>query len=118
MSDPSDTNSPIHTSNPVTSALADAMHVLYVFDGSGQRIGLTEEYKTYRTLKQVYLDAQSAYATAYATAMKNTAQLQVWPITSKSLQAAVDNAYSEWRSIDAARIETAIEIVKRAGELK
>jgi len=100
------------------NALAAARRVLYVFDDKGAVIGLTEEHKTYQTLQQAYLNAQSAYAEAYAAATMNTSQLQAWPITSKSLQAAVDGAYSEWRSSDAAKIENAINLVKSADALK
>ena len=107
-----------HNSDASLNALTAAKRVLYVFDDRGVIIGLTKEYKTYQTLQQAYLDAQSAYAMAYASATRNSSQLQAWPITSKSLQAVVDNAYSEWRSSDVAKIENAIEMVKRAGALK
>ena len=107
-----------HANGTPSSALTNATHVLYVFDKSGAMTGLTKEYKTYQTLKQAYLNAKATYATAYATAMSNAPQLQVWPVTSTSLQAAVDNAYSEWRVSNADKIENAIEIVKNAGALK
>lgn len=118
MPEPLNPHSSTHPGDASTNAVTDAMQVLYVFDQSGTITGSTEEYKTYQALKQAYLDAQGAYATAYSTAMNNASQLQLWPITSKSLQAAVDNAYSEWRSSNAARIESALEIVRSAGQLK
>lgn len=93
----------------------DAMHILHVFDDKGAMKGFTKEYKTYQTLKQAYMDAQAAYANAYAAAMNDASLGQVWPVTSKSLQAAVDNAYDDWRSSDAEKIENALETVKSVG---
>ena len=93
----------------------DAMHILHVFDDKGVMKGFTKEYKTYQTLKQAYADAQAAYANAFAAAMNDASLGQVWPVTSKSMQAAVDNAYDDWRSSDAEKIENALETVKSIG---
>jgi len=93
----------------------DAMHILHIFDDQGVMKGFTKGYKTYQTLKQAYMDAQAAYANAFAAAMNDASLGQVWPVTSKSLQASVDNAYDDWRSSDAEKIENALETVKSVG---
>ena len=93
----------------------EAMHILHVYDDKGAIKGFTKEYKTYQTLKQAYMDAQAAYANAFAAAMNDASLGQVWPVTSKSLQASVDNAYDDWRSSDAEKLENALELVKSIG---
>ena len=99
----------------IQKQIDDAMHVLYVFDESGKPKGKTKEYETYQALKETYADAQTAFAKAQATAMNNAALGQVWPVTSKSLQAKVDNAYDNWRSAGAKKIENALETVESFG---
>ena len=93
----------------------EAMHVLYVFDDAGKPKGKTKEFKNYQTLKQAYADAEADYANAHSAAMTSSALGQSWPVTSKSLKVAVDNAYDDWRSADAEKIENALETVKSVG---
>jgi hypothetical protein len=99
----------------IQKQIDDAMHVLYVFDENGKPKGKTKEYETYQALKQNFADAQTAYANAQATAMADPALYQVWPITSKSWRAKVDNAYDDWRTAGAQTIENALAIVESAG---
>jgi len=99
----------------IQKQIDDAMHVLYVFDDAGKQKGKTKEFKNYQILKQAYADAETSFANAQAAAMTNTALGQVWPVTSKSFRAAVDNAYDDWRSADAEKIENALETVKSIG---
>jgi hypothetical protein len=99
----------------IQKQIDDAMHVLYVFDDAGNQKGKTKAYKNYQLLKQAYADAETDYANAEASALTNPAAGQVWPVTSKSYKAAVDNAYDDWRSADAEIIENALETVKSIG---
>jgi hypothetical protein len=99
----------------IQKQIDDAMHVLYVFDDAGKQKGKTKEFKNYQILKQAYADAETAFANAEAAAMTNAALGQTWPVTSKSFRAAVDNAYDDWRSADAEKIENALETVKSIG---
>src|SRR6266851_5200061 len=99
----------------IQKQIDDAMHVLYVFDDAGKQKGKTKEFKNYQILKQAYADAETAFANAQAAAMTNAALGQVWPVTSKSFRAAVDNAYDDWRSADAEKIENALETIKSIG---
>jgi len=99
----------------IQKQIDDAMHVLYVFDDAGNQKGKTKGFKNYETLKQAYADAETAFANAQAAAMTNSALGQVWPVSSKSYKAAVDNAYDDWRSADAEKIENALETVKAIG---
>ncbi len=99
----------------IQKQIDDAMHILYVFDDAGVQKGKTKGFKNYETLKQAYADAETAYANAQAAAMTNSALGQVWPVSSKSYKAAVDNAYDDWRSADAEKIENALETVKAIG---
>lgn len=99
----------------IQKQIDDAMHVLFVYDDAGKQKGRTKAYKNYQDLKQAYADAETAYANANAAAMSNPALGQVWPVASKSYKSAVDNAYDDWRSADAATIENALETVKSIG---
>src|ERR1039457_5861129 len=99
----------------IQKQIDDAMHVLYVFDDAGVQKGKTKTFKNYETLRQAYADAETAFANAQASAMTNSALGQVWPVASKSYKAAVDNAYDDWRSADAVKIENALETVKSIG---
>ena len=92
-----------------------ALHVIHVFDDQGNMKGFTKEYKAYWQLKQAYTDAEGAFANAYAAAMANATLGQVWPVTSKSFKTAVDNAYDDWRSSDADKMENALETVQSVG---
>ena len=99
----------------IQKQIDDAMHVLYVFDDAGKQKGKTKEFKNYQILRQAYADAETEFANAQAAAMTNAALGQAWPVTSKSFRAAVDNAYDDWRSADAEKIENALETVKSIG---
>jgi hypothetical protein len=99
----------------IQKQIDDAMHVLYVFDDTGAQKGKTKAFKNYQNLKQAYADTETAFANAQAAAMSNPALGQVWPVSSKSYKAAVDNAYDDWRSADAEKIENALETVKAIG---
>ena len=99
----------------IQKQIDDAMHLLYVFDDAGNQKGKTKAFKNYQLLKQAYADAETAFANAQAAAMTNAALGQAWPVTSKSFRAAVDNAYDDWRSADAEKIENALETVKSIG---
>lgn len=53
--------------------------------------------------------ATAAYAEAEAQASTNPAQAAVWPVTSKALQVAVQNAWNDWRSAGADEVENALD---------
>jgi hypothetical protein len=93
----------------------EAQQILYVFDDAGVIKGKTKAYKTYQSLKLAYADAQAEYANAFAAAMSDSSLGQVWPVASKSKQAAVDNAYDDWRSSDADKIENALDTINSVG---
>ncbi|RQS71531.1 hypothetical protein DID96_12390 [Burkholderia sp. Bp8963] len=99
----------------IQKQIDDAMHVLYVFDDAGQQKGHTRDYKTYQQLRLAYTQAEADFANAQAAAMSNAALGQAWPVASKALKAAVDNAYDDWRSANAEKIENALETVKGIG---
>jgi hypothetical protein len=99
----------------IQKQIDEAMRVLYVFDDAGKQKGKTKDFKNYQTLKQAYADAEAEYANAHSAAMTNAALGQSWPVTSKSLRTKVENAYDDWRSADAERIENALETVKSVG---
>jgi hypothetical protein len=99
----------------IQKQIDDAMHILYVYDDAGNQKGKTKDFKNYENLKQAYADAETSFANAQASAMTNAALGQVWPVASKSYKAAVDNAYDDWRSASAEKIENALETVKSIG---
>lgn len=99
----------------IEKRLDEAQRILYVFDDAGVIKGKTKAYKTYQSLKLAYADAQAEYANAFAAAMSDPALGQVWPVASKSKQAVVDNAYDDWRSSDAEKIENALDTINSVG---
>ena len=99
----------------IQKQIDDAMHVLYVYDDAGNQKGKTKGFKNYENLKQAYADAETAFANAAAAAMTSAALGMVWPVAQKSYKAAVDNAYDDWRSADAEKIENALESVQSIG---
>ena len=91
----------------VQAQIDAARRLLWVFDASGNNTGQqTPLYSQYEQLSATWAGATAAYSLAEAQASTNPAQAAVWPVTSKALQVAVQNAWNDWRSAGANRSRT------------
>ncbi|HLI06205.1 MAG TPA: hypothetical protein VKV40_06540 [Ktedonobacteraceae bacterium] len=93
-----------------------ASKVLWVYDNNGNNTyQQTPLYSNYETLSAVWAAARTAYAQAEAAASTNSALAAAWPVTSQSLQVAVDNAWNDWRSSGADQVENALDTLGSVG---
>jgi hypothetical protein len=63
----------------------------------------------------VFAQAVADYALAEADANTNPAKAQVWPVVSKALRQAVDDAYDTLKTEGAEKIEAALDTIKSVG---
>jgi hypothetical protein len=100
----------------IQKAINDAQNLLWVANTDGTPSGhRTPLYKQYEQLSQAWAEARKNYALANAAAQKDPALGAVWPETSSSLQTDVDNAWNDWRSADADKIENALDTLDSQG---
>lgn len=99
----------------IKQRIADAEHVLYTMDDTGNYTGYTPLYSAYRHNQKELADARSAYALAYAQAMTDPAAGQAWPVTSSSYQSAVDQAYNDLKDMGGQRVDDAIATLQSVG---
>ena len=93
-----------------------ARRLLWVFDANGNNTGeQTPLYSQYEELSAAWGGTTAAYAAAEAEAQANPAQAEVWPVTSKALQVAVQNAWNDWRSAGADEVENALDVLGSVG---
>lgn len=93
-----------------------ARNLLWIFDANGNNTGQqTPLYSQYEQLSATWAGANAAYAAAEAQASTNPAQAAVWPVTSKALQVAVQNAWNDWRSAGADEVENALDVLGSVG---
>jgi hypothetical protein len=93
-----------------------ARRLLWVFDANGNNTGQqTPLYSQYEQLSAAWGGATAAYAAAEAEAQANPAQAAAWPVTSKALQVAVQNAWNDWRSAGADEVENALDVLGSVG---
>jgi len=77
----------------VQKRIDNARKVLYVPDDDGDLVIKSKLYKAYEKNSKAYAQAVADYALAQADASTDPAKAQVWPVTSKPLREAVDDAY-------------------------
>ena len=100
----------------VQAQIDAARRLLWIFDASGNNTGQqTPLYSQYEQLSATWAGATAAYAAAEAQASTNPAQAAVWPVTSKALQVAVQNAWNDWRSAGADQVENALDVLGSVG---
>ena len=100
----------------VQAQIDAARRLLWVFDASGNNTGQqTPLYSQYEQLSATWAGATAAYSLAEAQASTNPAQAAVWPVTSKALQVAVQNAWNDWRSAGANQVENALDVLGSVG---
>jgi hypothetical protein len=59
----------------------------------------TARYAAYLKYREKYAKAKEEYDAAYAAALADPTQLQLWPLRGAGYQAAVDAASREWTSL-------------------
>jgi hypothetical protein len=99
----------------VAARLEAARKILYVPDDDGDLIIKSKLYKAYEKNTKAYAQAVSDYAAAEADASADPVKAQVWPVTSKALRAAVDDAWDTLKGEGADKIEAALDDIESVG---
>jgi hypothetical protein len=99
----------------VQKRIDDARKVLYVADDDGDLVIKSKLYKAYEKNSKAYAQAVADYALAEADASTDRAKAQVWPVTSKPLREAVDDAYDTLKTEGAEKIEAALDTIESVG---
>jgi hypothetical protein len=103
--------------NPdVQKQIDEARKVLYELDDGGSILGKSKLYKTYEKNARAFALAKANYATEMAAATSNPAKAQVWPMTSVTLQQAVDEAWDTLKTEGAEKVERALDIIESVGQ--
>ncbi|GAB6859889.1 hypothetical protein [Microbacterium xylanilyticum] len=102
-------------SDETKASIAAAEQVLYLMDAQGNYTGYTPLYLSYRHNLKALADARTAYAQGYAAAMANPAAGGAWAVASGALQAAVDNAWNDYRDMGGQKIEDAMNTLQSKG---
>jgi hypothetical protein len=99
----------------VAARLEAARKILYVPDDDGDLLLKSKLYKAYEKNTKAYAQAVSDYAAAEADASTDPAKAQVWPVTSKALREAVDDAWDTLKGEGADKVEAAINDIESVG---
>lgn len=99
----------------VQKRIDEARKVLYVPDDDGDLVIKSKLHKAYIKNSEAYGQAVSDYAKAEAEATKDRAQADAWPVTSKPLRRAVDEAWDTLRTEGAEKIEAALDVLESVG---
>jgi hypothetical protein len=99
----------------VQKRIDEARNVLYVPDDDGDLVIKSKLYKAYEKNAKVYAQAVADYALAEADASTNPAKAQVWPVVSKPLRLAVDDAFDTLKTEGAEKIEAALDTIESVG---
>ena len=99
----------------VQARLDAAVKVLYVPDDDGDMTLKSKLYKAYEKNTRTYAQAVADYASAQADAATNPAKAEVFPVTSKALRIAVDQAWDDMKAEGADKIEAALADIESVG---
>jgi hypothetical protein len=99
----------------VDKRVEDARKILYVPDDEGDPTLKSKVYKAYEKNSRAYAQAVADYAEAQALASSNPAAMQVWPVKSKALRRAVDEAWDTLKAEGAEKVEAALNTLKAVG---
>jgi hypothetical protein len=101
------------------AALNSAMAVLYQLDNTDPNnpviLGKTQLYETYESNARKYAQAKANYAVQQAMTLANPAQANLWPQISSTYQQAVDDAWDDWKTEGADKIEAALATYESQG---
>lgn len=100
---------------PETKArIEEARQLLYVTGEDGTLVR-SPAYLRYLKGAREHAMAKAAYAEEQSRALRDPARADAFPMLSLTLQQAVDEAYSNWRTSGADRIEAAIATIEAVG---
>lgn len=99
----------------IQKRIDEARSVLYVPDEDGDLTLRSKLYEHYEKNTRRYGEAVANYADAQAEAMSNPASANSWPVKSKSLRLAVDEAWDRLKSEGAEKVEAALDTLKSVG---
>lgn len=99
----------------VQKRIDEARKVLYVPDDEGDLVLKSKLYKAYEKNARDYAQAVADYADAQALASTDPAAAQAWPVKSKALRRAVDEAWDTLKTEGAEKVEAALDVIKSVG---
>jgi hypothetical protein len=99
----------------VQKRIDEARKVLYVPDDDGDLVIKSKLYKAYEKNAKAYALAVADFANAQADATTDRAKAQAWPVTSKALRQAVDDAWDTLKTEGAEKIEAALDTIESVG---
>jgi hypothetical protein len=103
--------------SPEVKARIDAAQkVLYVLDREGNIIGKTKVYQNYINNVRALAAAKANLASAFALAQRDSAKLEVFPITSGPLNDAINEARDALISGGGPRVERALDDLGSVGQ--
>jgi hypothetical protein len=101
------------------AALDAAVKVLYVLDETDPAnpviVGKTQLYQTYESNARKYAQAKANYSIGQAQTLVDPAKANLWPMLSSTYQEAVDDAWNDWKTEGADKIETALALYESQG---
>jgi hypothetical protein len=99
----------------VQARIDAASKVLYETDDQGNQWP-TRLYAAYQANSMAYAKAKGEYANAQAAAERDPLLGDVWPQTSAPYQMAVDQAWDQWKTQGADKIEAALSTIESVGQ--
>ena len=99
----------------VDKRVEEARKVLYVPTTTATSTLKSKLYKAYEKNSRAYAEAVADFADAQALASSNPAMAQSWPVKSKSLRRAVDEAWDTLKTEGADKVEAALNTIKAVG---
>jgi hypothetical protein len=101
------------------AALDAATKVLYILDTTDPAnpviVDKTDLYKTYQKNAKAYANAKANYAVNQAMTLADPAKQNLWPQISATYQTAVDDAWDDFRTEGADKIEPALALYESQG---
>jgi len=99
----------------VDKRIEDARKVLYVPDDDGDLTIKSKLYKAYEKNSQAYAQALADFADGQAQANASATAAQAWPVKSRALKLAVDEAWDTLKTEGADKVEAALNTIKAVG---
>lgn len=96
------------------AAIDEANKVLYSLDADGLPVD-SPMYKHYKKNATAFAQAKLAFSKAQRLALGDPAAADSWPMESAAMQAAVDEAWHNWKTQGADEVEAALATVESLG---
>jgi hypothetical protein len=96
------------------AAIETASKVLYLIDADGLPVD-SPKYRHYKKNAAAYAAAKAAFAKGQRLALSDPETADSWPLESGPLQAAVDEAWNDWKTQGADEVEAALATVESLG---